>query len=995
MGEVFKYISKHKKIILIIIAIILILVVMVFPAALYNIILGDGIYNENSPGNTPAVVRKHLRAATSNEIGFTGSKDGKFLNTKTSADGGYALNIDLDKLTDEIVEELEKEGGKLNTYFSSGNLHEYLKKMIKAEYVTQYPDLRSSDKIGTKVSDGEFQGAIKFVRHKSDGSERTLEYIPLGVQDVVNGNTLYGLINQANGKDGVSADVINEAKNKISNYFSIDTDGNLILAKWNETITKTVNGEYETSYVSDEAEADYTEKDKQNLNSASERIQSEYTAHIINYKSLISKYTVPFNYLWAFLVCGRDEEFINDFVDLILESKIEISIYDNLTQIENRGISSYNNNTWKWTRTGNRTLVDGSLDGSEDIGEWSGPGLESTIHNYEIDETKTYSNSIVVAVTNLDIWYMKYSANYTYNVEDPGKDEEITRLESEQLDDPNNLEAINSGDIQYIEGTWTTVSTRTESDTTKDDVSPDPEGSTTPTHKDTTTPSDTDESTPSDTDESKTSDTDESKSSDTDESKPSDVDDTTSVDKIIEEQERNDEATQTRANQRVIISEYHAIQYKYTLDGDPKVIEKTNAKLKEGDEGYPNFSTLYLNSHDARRNISGEASKIESWLFDILQNNSDTVNMVELTKYMMYCTTGSNYGVTEFNFGNLYPTNVVSGLYGGTIEEQIWFALLDEGYSKEAAAGVLGNLQAESGFITNNLENEKESLVGMNDEQYTESVDNGIYTEDQFINDSCGYGLAQWTDSTRKKGLYKFAKEVKGVSISDVSMQIEYLLGEISQTGGANGCAIFQMGKERGGYTYDSWITATTPEEAAEAFCKVFERPKSDVATKRKTNARIAYDKYQNMSKSDAAIGNIELTGENKTKMIAMLNEAVRIANDDRYGYSQDKRNQEFYYDCSSLVARLYRQYFGLSVPGTTAGYPNYSLYDMGSPSSTSLKPGDVLWRRTGDKGHVTLYIGNGNYVAAHTDEKPQADQISVYQDNPSNYMNVYRFIGI
>ena len=125
-----------------------------------------------------------------------------------------------------------------------------------------------------------------------------------------------------------------------------------------------------------------------------------------------------------------------------------------------------------------------------------------------------------------------------------------------------------------------------------------------------------------------------------------------------------------------------------------------------------------------------------------------------------------------------------------------------------------------------------------------------------------------------------------------------------------------------------------------------------------------------------------------------MLNEAVRIANDDRYGYSQDKRNQEFYYDCSSLVQRLYSQYFGISVPSTTAGYPSYSSYDLGSPSSVTLQPGDVLWRRKGTKGHVTIYLGDGNYVAAHTDKYAQADQISVYQDSPSNYTNVYRFIG-
>ena len=53
-----------------------------------------------------------------------------------------------------------------------------------------------------------------------------------------------------------------------------------------------------------------------------------------------------------------------------------------------------------------------------------------------------------------------------------------------------------------------------------------------------------------------------------------------------------------------------------------------------------------------------------------------------------------------------------------------------------------------------------------------------------------------------------------------------------------------------------------------------------------------------------------ELDGENKIKMQNMITEAIRIANDDSYRYSQPLRNSEFYYDCSSFVSRLYQKYF-------------------------------------------------------------------------------------
>ena len=68
---------------------------------------------------------------------------------------------------------------------------------------------------------------------------------------------------------------------------------------------------------------------------------------------------MPFNYLWAFLVCGKDEEFISDFADLVLDSKIVISIYDNLTEIEETTIDAYNDNRWEQIKNAKRTLMEG------------------------------------------------------------------------------------------------------------------------------------------------------------------------------------------------------------------------------------------------------------------------------------------------------------------------------------------------------------------------------------------------------------------------------------------------------------------------------------------------------------------------------------------------------------------------------------------------------------------------------------------------------------
>lgn len=90
--------------------------------------------------------------------------------------------------------------------------------------------------------------------------------------------------------------------------------------------------------------------------------------------------------------------------------------------------------------------------------------------------------------------------------------------------------------------------------------------------------------------------------------------------------------------------------------------------------------------------------------------------------------------------------------------------------------GLMGNIKAESNMRANNLQNTYAEKFGMSDEQYTEAVDNGSYTD--FVNDSAGYGLAQWTYWSRKEKLLKYA-QANETSIGDENMQISFLLGEL------------------------------------------------------------------------------------------------------------------------------------------------------------------------------------------------------------------------
>lgn len=110
-------------------------------------------------------------------------------------------------------------------------------------------------------------------------------------------------------------------------------------------------------------------------------------------------------------------------------------------------------------------------------------------------------------------------------------------------------------------------------------------------------------------------------------------------------------------------------------------------------------------------------------------------------------------------------------------EQLIWQFLKKQGFTDAGAAGMMGNLFAESALSPINLQNTYEKKLGYSDSAYTTAVDNGTYTN--FVKDSAGYGLAQWTFWSRKQNLLNYAKS-KGVSIGDLNMQLEFLMQELN-----------------------------------------------------------------------------------------------------------------------------------------------------------------------------------------------------------------------
>lgn len=175
------------------------------------------------------------------------------------------------------------------------------------------------------------------------------------------------------------------------------------------------------------------------------------------------------------------------------------------------------------------------------------------------------------------------------------------------------------------------------------------------------------------------------------------------------------------------------------------------------------------------------------------------------------------------------PTTTTPTVSTSSAEKTIWDFLMTKIGNPYGVAGLMGNLYAESALQPTNLQNTYEKKLGYTDASYTVAVDNGSYTN--FVRDSAGYGLAQWTYWSRKQNLLKFAQSKKK-SIGDLTTQLEFLYKELSES-------------------YKSVLTtlknAKNIRTASDVVLTKFERPANQsesVQIKRTNYGQKYYDKY-------------------------------------------------------------------------------------------------------------------------------------------------------
>ncbi len=189
--------------------------------------------------------------------------------------------------------------------------------------------------------------------------------------------------------------------------------------------------------------------------------------------------------------------------------------------------------------------------------------------------------------------------------------------------------------------------------------------------------------------------------------------------------------------------------------------------------------------------------------------------------------------------------------------EKIWNFFKDKGLSNCGVAGLMGNLYAESGLRSCNLQNTYEKSLGLTDAEYTVAVDSNIYTN--FIHDKAGYGLAQWTYWSLKEDMLEYFQE-RSKSIGDLDTQLEFLAYQLS----TSFKAVWSVLK-----------TAETVREASDAVLLKFERPADQSVAVQEKRAEYGQKYYNDYAKEEVRPIQVPKEGENGNMKYSSTNKPL------------------------------------------------------------------------------------------------------------------------
>ena len=323
----------------------------------------------------------------------TASKSAETIASSTTIESGE-LNVE-ETVYETIREDLREQGINPEAYYlgkndicQDGSGLTYLEKMVQAEIVSNYPDT------GT----GEIRGIIKICRNG----------VPLTYTDYAD---FESKVNSANNNQQES-DV-----NSVINLYTIDESWNIIVATSSKTTSTDKNGVTNTTYI--------------------------VTTNPINYRMLVSQYTIPYEFLFVLMQITNNPEYVSAVADLALKGEIILDIMDKTT-------TETITESYEWTEeTVIRTTANYATTEELADAEWENE-TKTTVNKSESSTTVNSMTTIDVKITKADTWAYKKEATYTQTTTAHEPMDESTEIEEELGEET--ITTKQSGSEYYKEG---------------------------------------------------------------------------------------------------------------------------------------------------------------------------------------------------------------------------------------------------------------------------------------------------------------------------------------------------------------------------------------------------------------------------------------------------------------------------------------------------------------------------------------------------------------
>lgn len=167
----------------------------------------------------------------------------------------------------------------------------------------------------------------------------------------------------------------------------------------------------------------------------------------INYQELVKAYTMPFEFLWDILVVTQDKDFVMDLADLVYNSKIEITVHDNLSV--NTQEDKYVYTRKEKVRTTKANVSVSYQGGSESFSKTS--GFQDKVYDTKCETTKTTItkvNTLDIALTKADVWIVDYEKEYKYEGEKKGKPQtgDAEKIDNVEYEKSDSIDTDRNGD---------------------------------------------------------------------------------------------------------------------------------------------------------------------------------------------------------------------------------------------------------------------------------------------------------------------------------------------------------------------------------------------------------------------------------------------------------------------------------------------------------------------------------------------------------------------